>query len=424
MVSMRGRRTVAALPEPQFSNVWVVFTACLLFSQALWAAHGIVHTLDGKNFEGEFALENGAITVTATNGTVERIALATLALLKVQPPAASVPAVAKGNGNGLLGMYYNSTELAGRVIARLDETVDFSWGLEAPMAGINRDYFSVRWTGEVEAPVTGEYRFFIQTDDGGRLWVDKKLLIDQWHIREQAEGAGRIQLEGGKKYEVRMEYFDNIGNAMARLLWSGPGIDKTVIPKSQLYARSAVIANVPPEKGLLGIYFNNADFTGRYIARLDSMINFDWSDGRPIQGIAEGAFSVRWLGQVQPRVDEHYTFHTETDGGVRLWIDNRLVIDQSKDEPATLASVPAQLRAGAKYDVRMEIVKTVGSAKARLFWSSPSTPLVIVPQEALFPADPAHTVRADEYGAKSNRALDKGHPVDQRFAHCSAHRIR
>src|SRR5438034_1339691 len=202
MVSMRGRRTVAALPEPQFSNVWVVFTACLLFSQALWAAHGIVHTLDGKNFEGEFALENGAITVTATNGTVERIALATLALLKVQPPAASVPAVAKGNGNGLLGMYYNSTELAGRVIARLDETVDFSWGLEAPMAGINRDYFSVRWTGEVEAPVTGEYRFFIQTDDGGRLWVDEKLLIDQWHIRAQAEGAGRIQLEGGKKYEV------------------------------------------------------------------------------------------------------------------------------------------------------------------------------------------------------------------------------
>src|SRR5207247_2199335 len=139
------------------------------------------------------------------------------------------------------------------------------------------------------------------------------------------------------------------------------------------------------------VYFNSADFTGRYVTRLDSMINFDWSDGRPIQGIAEGAFSVRWLGQVQPRFDEHYTFHTETDGGVRLWIDNRLVIDQTKDEPATLASVPAQLRAGAKYDIRMEIFKTAGSAKARLLWTSPSTPRVIVPQEALFPADLAST---------------------------------
>ena len=121
-------------------------------------------------------------------------------------------------------------------------------------------------------------------------------------------------------------------------------------------------------------------------------INFDWGESRPVQGIGENTFSVRWLGHVQPQFDEHYTFHTETDGPVRLWVDGRSVINQWRNEAATVASVPVQLKANAKYEVRMEVSKMGGSAKARLFWSSPSTARTVVPQESLFPAD-ASSVR-------------------------------
>ena len=405
MLCGTGRRV-----QGRFIGGVLACMAALLFASDSFAAYGIVQTLAGKGIEGELVLENGAVSVTTTNGNAEKITLAELASLRVKPrPDLSVTST-KGAGDGLNGAYFRTTDFRSPSFPRVDATVDFDWGSEAPMPGMNRDFFSVRWTGEVEAPVSGEYKFFIQTDDGGRLWVDKKLLVDQWQIvQERVEGSGTIQLERGKRYDLRMEYFNHIGTAVARLSWSPPGIEKGVVPKSHLYSRGGMVTSLPLERGLLGIYFGNADFTGRYSTRLDPSINFDWGESRPIQGIGESTFSVRWLGQVQPQFDEHYTFHTETDGRVRLWVDSRLVIDHWKDESATSATVPVQLKAGAKYDVRMEIAKTGGTAKARLFWSSPSTPRSVVPQDALFPADSASVSIAAANVMQGQRAgLAKG----------------
>jgi glucose/arabinose dehydrogenase len=145
-----------------------------------------------------------------------------------------------GTGTGLLGHYFErgaNDGFAGTPqMTRIDSIIHFDWDLGSPAPGVLRaDNLLVRWTGEVQAPLDGLYTFFVSTDDGVRLWVDNQLLIDQWVPRAETESAATVQLERGRKYDIRMEYFEAGGHAVAHLRWSAPGIPKQVIPRSQLY---------------------------------------------------------------------------------------------------------------------------------------------------------------------------------------------
>ena len=104
-------------------------------------------------------------------------------------------------GDGLSEVYFNNKDFTGSQVPRIDPAVDFNWGLNAPVPGIARDTFSVRWTGQVEAPFTETYTFTVQADDGVRLWVDDQLLIDGWADREGREAlSGSKALTAGRKY--------------------------------------------------------------------------------------------------------------------------------------------------------------------------------------------------------------------------------
>src|SRR5688572_9703027 len=83
-----------------------------------------------------------------------------------------------------------------------------------------------------------------------------------------------------------------------------------------------ILANAP-DHGLLGIYFNTPDCTGDFFrTRYDPAIDFDWGQTAPFADMNSNGFSVRWVGRVIVSNSEHYTFHTVTDDGVRLWINN------------------------------------------------------------------------------------------------------
>lgn len=137
--------------------------------------------------------------------------------------------------NGLLGEYYGTQDLTGdKLLARTDNTVNFNWGTGSPNSAIGSNNFSVRWTGQVQPTTTGSYRFFVQADDGVRLWVNGKQLINDWRQTEVSERSGTISLTAGQKYDILLEYFEATGEASARLLWSGPSVSKRVIPQSRL----------------------------------------------------------------------------------------------------------------------------------------------------------------------------------------------
>src|SRR6185436_8901239 len=148
---------------------------------------------------------------------------------------------------------------------------------------------------------------------------------------------------------------------------------------------TVTIDNSGPVTGLLAQYYDNMDLTNLKISRTDPTVDFDWASGSPDPTIAADSFSIRWSGQVQPQFSETYTFYTTSDDGVRLWVNNVLLIDKWIDQGPTEWSGTIALTAGQRYDLRMEYYENGGGATARLSWSSPSTAKQVVPQSRLFP---------------------------------------
>jgi hypothetical protein len=154
------------------------------------------------------------------------------AMVRLNPADTAPPPVAKG----LRGEYFNNLTLSGPAVTTRTEVVNFDWGSEAPGAFVTADRFSVRWTGTATAPRAGNYVFETRADDGVRLWIDDRLVIDRWLDREATLNASpAITLRANQKVKIRMEYYDNEGYASAQLRWRLPGASAgTVIPSERL----------------------------------------------------------------------------------------------------------------------------------------------------------------------------------------------
>jgi hypothetical protein len=138
-------------------------------------------------------------------------------------------------GTGLIGYYYNAQNFQSYVGSRVDPTINFDWGKGSPTGSIGTDTFSVRWTGYVLPAYSQTYRFYTKVDDGVRLWVDNKLIIDKWSDHYNKEFSGSIALSGGVKHSVRLEFYENKGSAAVRMSWSSPSTPKQIIPQKYLF---------------------------------------------------------------------------------------------------------------------------------------------------------------------------------------------
>ncbi len=144
--------------------------------------------------------------------------------------------------------------------------------------------------------------------------------------------------------------------------------------------------------GLLGEYFNNLDMTAPRIpttwtpdaTRVDAQINFSWYTGSPMLGdIASSSYSVRWTGEIVPKTSEPYTLCSVIDDGMRLWLDDVLVIDQWHPNDSTEYCAPAQnWSAGSAHAIRLEMFNGAGRAIAQLGWQTPTIDKQIVPASA------------------------------------------
>ncbi len=156
--------------------------------------------------------------------------------------AAASPA--RAQGTGALGEYYDQLDFAGPIVlSRVDPTIDFDWGdVFAPSPqppGITAiDDFTIRWSGLVETPLgaSGVYTFRTSADDGVRVWVDGRLVLDRWRDQSITSATQTLALAGGQRYGLRLDYFQNPGFARVRLEWLVPGTGAFVIvPQTALY---------------------------------------------------------------------------------------------------------------------------------------------------------------------------------------------
>ena len=148
----------------------------------------------------------------------------------------SVPASAltlDGREPGLKAEYFNNQDLRGPAVAtRTDARIDFDWGRYQPVPELTGNNFSVRWTGKFTPPESGTYKLGFTADDGARLYLDGKLLVEAWSSNPNKTATTEVALEGGRSYDLRMEYFQNIRENIAKLVWSYPRLKDRMVEEA------------------------------------------------------------------------------------------------------------------------------------------------------------------------------------------------
>jgi glucose/arabinose dehydrogenase len=274
----------------------------------------------------------------------------------------------------------------------------------APTSGATSGSFTIPTTGETAANVW--YRIYLTVRDSAGLThtVQRDIVPRTAQVTLAANPTGLSLRLDGQPVTAPMTFTGvvgivrTIGVATPQTLggttyefvsWSDGGAASHTI--STPAANATYTATYRPVTGgtgtgLAATYYNNTDFTGTTLVRTDPTVNFDWASGSPGAAIAVDTFSARWTGQVQAQVSETYTFYTQSDDGVRLWVNNVLIVNNWTDHAITENSGTIALAAGQRYDIRMEFFENGGLATARLLWSSPSTPKAVVPTANLYPA--------------------------------------
>jgi len=144
---------------------------------------------------------------------------------------------ADSSERGLRGEYFRTADLSGTpALVRTDAQIGFRWdrgsptdnllarGEAAPGQGIPNDGFSIRWSGQLLPPVSGRYRIEAAADDGFRLYVDGKRVLDRWANSDRLHGDGvELELQAGRAYDLKLEYYDAERDAGVRLGWRMPG---------------------------------------------------------------------------------------------------------------------------------------------------------------------------------------------------------
>ncbi|OJV87519.1 MAG: beta-glucosidase [Bacteroidia bacterium 44-10] len=127
---------------------------------------------------------------------------------------------------GLKAEYFNNMKLEGEPVVRREEWINFEPANQAPDPFLPASPLSIRWTGKLRPSLSGNYTFSFSHDDGARLSIDGKMLLDKWHGTGIAIDTAAIYLEAGRDYELKAEYYDDRDYALARLQWRVPEIER------------------------------------------------------------------------------------------------------------------------------------------------------------------------------------------------------
>jgi hypothetical protein len=166
---------------------------------------------------------------------------------------------------GLLGRYYNNIDLTDLVLARPDSTIDFAWGAGSPDPAIDPGTFSVQWTGKIVPSYSEVYTFTFVTSDGFRFWIDGEIVVENPSDHGITINGGQIALTAGQLHDIRIEYYENSGDARIRVLWRSASQRQEVISTNQLYG-PVTPESTPPQ--VVDVAVAGAAWTGPFIEHL------------------------------------------------------------------------------------------------------------------------------------------------------------
>jgi PA14 domain len=254
------------------------------------------------------------------------------------------------------GEYFDNMSLQppSKVI-RSDRVVDLTLpNGTAPASNMPSENWSARWTRNWNF-AEGSYRFRLVVDDGARLWIAGRFLIDAWVDGGAREYVADLYLKG--EAPIKIEYYNHLGDARVRLNWE----------------------QITSFSGWQGSYYAVPDLSGLPVfQRDDEKIDFDWANGSPRPDLPADNFSVRWTRRLDFAQAGLYRFRAVSDDGVRVWVGGKLVIDAWRNGQGTHEG-QTQLTAG-ETDVRVEYYEHTGNASIKLSWNLVSSPTAMPSQ--------------------------------------------
>ena len=213
------------------------------------------------------------------------------------------------NTEGLQAEYFTNITLNGEAtIKRIDKRIDFHWTLYGPDPAIPLDFYSVRWTGQLIAPATGTFKIGLEGNDGYRLFINNKMIIDNWKKQTFTTSLADFSFEKGKQYDIRIEFFEPNGNATIKLIWNiGVTNDwKKKIDKAVAIAKQSDIA-------IVAVGITEGEFQDRAKLSLpghqEEMIEAIAATGKPVVVVLVGGSAItmnNWIDKVPAIVDVWY----------------------------------------------------------------------------------------------------------------------
>ncbi|HUF48813.1 MAG TPA: family 20 glycosylhydrolase, partial [Vicinamibacterales bacterium] len=216
---------------------------------------------------------------------------------------------AGGPAAGLTGEYFANITLAGEPAFRhVDAGVNTRWTLNSPGRGLPFDWYSVRWRGTLVAPAEGARRLGIEGNDGYRLWIDDRLVIDNWRKQSYGLRTADVSLAPGSRHAVRLEFYESTGNARVRLVW-----DAGVVDDSDARIAEAVVAARESDVAVVVAGIEEGEFRDRAFlglpGRQADLIRAVAATGTPTVVVIVGGSAVTmagWLDEVGAVVQAWY----------------------------------------------------------------------------------------------------------------------
>lgn len=264
--------------------------------------------------------------------------------------------------------YYDNRDLKGDPLYSSSEgVINHDWGTRSPAPNVPNDDWSARWTSFVDF-AAGTYRFTVTSDDGVRVYLGDKHIIQDWKKHPPRTSVATVSLNGGS-YAMAVDYFEAEGHAQLKLGWErigapSPGTTDVTI----LSSASAAPPPAPMSTATwYASYWNNMDQAGNpLVGRNETKINYNWGSGSPVKGINSDKWSARWTSYItfEPGT---YRFTTVSDDGIKVFVNDRHVINNWTLHPSRTDTGVITL-AGGTYPVAVDYFDQVGQAEARLWW--------------------------------------------------------
>ncbi|MBK6966132.1 MAG: glycoside hydrolase family 3 C-terminal domain-containing protein [Bacteroidales bacterium] len=204
---------------------------------------------------------------------------------------------------GLRGSYYSNVTFSGNpAFVRTDPQINFQWTLFSPdPEKLNYDFYSVQWEGKIRGPATRQLKIGIDGNDGYRLFIDNKLLIDNRIYRGRETKTADFDFVEGREYDLRIEYAEPTGNAWFRLVW-----DFGVPDNYEEQLNEAVELASASDAVVLVAGIEEGEFRDRALLSLpgnqEELITRLAATGKPVVVILTGGSAItmnNWLSKVQ-----------------------------------------------------------------------------------------------------------------------------